>query len=88
MPQTRSKQQLCCQQRKTALKRPISPIKSASIPINTGASSYEKHSKPDSRNCLTSIDKTTSDTDLDGQFDADDFSQTNSQSSNLDAATM
>ena len=38
-------------------------------------------------NRLTAIDKTTSDTDLDGQFDADDFSQTTSQSSNLDAAS-
>ena len=38
-------------------------------------------------NRLSSIDKTTSDTDLDGQFDADDFSQTSSQNSNLDAAS-
>jgi YD repeat-containing protein len=38
-------------------------------------------------NRLTSIDKTTSDTDLDGQFDADDFSLTTSQGSTLDAAS-
>jgi RHS repeat-associated protein len=87
MPQTRSKRQLRCQQRKTTLKWPVSPIKSACNPINTGASSYEKYSDLFFRNRLSSIDKTTSDTDLDGDFDQADFSQTSSQSSNLDAAS-
>ena len=38
-------------------------------------------------NRLSSLDKTTSDTDLDGQFDADDFSLSTSQVSVLDASS-
>jgi RHS repeat-associated protein len=38
-------------------------------------------------NRLSAIDKVTSDTDLDGVFDVDDFSQTTSQSPSIDAAS-
>ncbi len=38
-------------------------------------------------NRLTAIDKTTSDTDLDGLFEQDDFTQTTSQALNIDPAS-
>ena len=46
------------------------------------AYSYDANS-----NRLSALDKTTSDTDLDGQFDADDFALSTSQASNLDATS-
>ena len=51
-------------------------------PGSTSGFTYDANS-----NRLTSIDKTTSDTDLDGDFDQADFSQTNSQSSLLDTTS-
>ncbi|MBX3588698.1 MAG: hypothetical protein KF796_18865 [Ramlibacter sp.] len=41
----------------------------------------------DSRNRLTAIDKTTSDTDLDGDFDDSDFSKSTAQALSLDPAS-
>ena len=51
------------------------------------AGSDASYSYDANSNRLSAIDKTTSDTDLDGSFDADDLSQTNSQALNIESAS-
>lgn len=46
-----------------------------------------RYSYDPSSNRLTAIEATTSDTDLDGSYDQDDFTQTSSQSTTLDASS-
>ncbi|UUZ65161.1 hypothetical protein LP417_11255 [Polaromonas sp. P1-6] len=51
------------------------------------AGAETRYSYDANSNRLTAIDKTTSDTDLDGLFDADDFSQTSSQALNIEGSS-
>ena len=85
MSPTQPKLRTRCPSHQKTSKRRVSVIKSAASLIKKRASSYEINSICHAVGRFTSIDKTTSDTDLDGDFDQADSNQTSAQASVLGA---